>query len=273
MEKSIKNLLLVTGNSVAVVATIIVNVLAVLLPINGKTTQELSDNIPNLFVPVGITFSIWSIIYIFLIIFMIYQIMGLIKKKQDMNYLEKISGWFILASLANIIWIFLWQYEYVSFSLLVMLLLLVSLLIIYLRLNIGLSKVSLKEKLAVHVTISIYLGWISVATVANVTAVLVNAGVGELFLGQVTWTIIVIAVVALITLLMLLRRKDVAYSLVIIWAVVGIVIKRLNTDPIYGVQTNLAITAAIAIVIIAIAMIARTIPAIYKKEPSKLENK
>jgi len=201
---------------------------------------------------------------------MLYQIIGVIKKKQDMNYLEKIGGWFMLASIGNIIWIFLWQYEYVSFSILAMLLLLVSLLMIYLRLNIGLSKVSLKEKLAVHVTISIYLGWISVATVANVTAVLVNAGVGELFLGQVTWTIIVIAVVALITLLMLLRQKDIAYSLVIIWALLGIVIKRLSPDPIYGVQTNIA---AIAIAIIAIAMIAKTIPWIYKKEPTKIEDK
>ena len=94
MERNTKNILLVTGNSLAVIATIIVNALAVLLPLNGKTTQELSDNIPNLFVPAGITFSIWSVIYIFLIVFMLYQIIGLIKKHQDMNYLEKISGWF-----------------------------------------------------------------------------------------------------------------------------------------------------------------------------------
>jgi len=269
MEKNIKHILLVTGNSIAVIATIIVNALAVVLPLNGKTTQELSDNIPNLFVPAGITFSIWSIIYIFLIIFMIYQIMCLVKKQSDTNYIEKISGWFILASLANILWIILWHYEHVSFSLLAMLLLLASLLMIYLRLGIGLSIVPLKEKLAVHTTFSIYLGWISVATIANVTAVLVKADVGELFLGQTTWTILVIAVATLLTILMLLRRKDVAYSLVIIWALLGIMIKRLNTYPTYGVQTNIAITAAIAMVIIAIVMIMRIIQTIYKKEPAK----
>jgi len=269
MERNTKNILLVTGNSLAVIATIIVNALAVLLPLNGKTTQELSDNIPNLFVPAGITFSIWSVIYIFLIVFMLYQIIGLIKKHQDMNYLEKISGWFILASLANILWIILWHYEHVSFSLLAMLLLLASLLMIYLRLGIGLSVVSLKEKLAVNTTFSIYLGWISVATIANVTAVLVKADVGELFLGQTTWTMLVIAVAVLLTILMLLRRKDVAYSLVIIWALLGIMIKRLNTDPKYGVQTNIAITAAIAMAVIAIVMAARIIQTVYKKEPTK----
>lgn len=256
MDKKSKHILLVTGNTLAVIATIIINALAVILPINGKSTQELSDNIPNLFVPAGITFSIWSIIYIFLIIFIIYQILTLGKKQQyDMGYIEKIGGWFILASLANISWILLWHYEFVTYSLLAMLVLFISLLIVYLKLNINLSTASLKEKIAVHATISIYLGWITVATIANVTAVLVKLDVGELFLGQVTWTMLVIAVATLISILIILKRKDIAYNLVIIWALLGIVIKRSNPDPIYGVQNNIAITAAVAIIIIILAMI------------------
>ncbi len=263
MEKNKKNLLLIMGNSIAVIATIIVNALAVLIPLNGKTTKELSDAIPNLFTPEGITFSIWSIIYLFLIIFMIFQILDLVKKeKNDMIYIEKIGGWFIIASLANILWIFLWHYEQVIISLVAMVLLFISLLMIYLRLNIGLSVTSLKEKLAIHTTISIYLGWITVATIANVTTVLVKLDVGELILGQVTWTIIIIAVATLITLLILVTRKDIAYSLVIIWALLGIILKRLNTDPIY---TNIAVTAIIAILIIVGVMLVKTIPIMYKK--------
>jgi hypothetical protein len=271
MEKNKKNFLLITGNSIAVIATIIVNALAVILPLNSKTTQELSDALPNLFVPAGITFSIWSIIYVFLIIFMLYQILNLIKKDQlNMSYLEKIGGWFILASLANITWILLWHYEYVTISLAAMLLLFISLLMIYLRLNIGLSKAQLKEKIAVHTTISLYLGWITVATIANVTAVLVKLDVGELVLGQTTWTILVIAVAALITILVILKRKDIIYSLVIIWAFLGIIIKRLADDPIYGVQTNIAITATIAIIIIFIVIILKkTIPTLNKKRTTK----
>jgi len=246
-------MLLAAGNSIAVIATIVVNALAVLLPLNGKTTQELSDALPNLFVPAGITFSIWSVIYLFLIVFMIYQIIDLVKKR-DMPYIEKIGGWFILASLANILWIFLWHYEYVPLSLGAMLLLFVSLLMIYRRLNIGLSAVSLQEKIAVHSTISIYFGWITVATIANATAVLVSFNVGDLLLGEATWAILVLAVATLITILMILRKKDIAYSLVIIWALLGIVIKRLGDDPPYGVQTNIAITAAVAIVLIAVVL-------------------
>jgi hypothetical protein len=258
MTDTKKNILLVTGNSVSVIATIVVNALAVLLPLNGKTTNELSDALPNLFVPAGITFSIWSVIYLFLIIFMLYQIADVIKKR-DMLYIEKIGGWFILASLANILWIFLWHYEYVPFSLGAMLLLLVSLLMIYTHLNIGLSTVILKEKIAVHTTMSIYLGWITVATIANVTAVLVYFNAGGLFLGEVAWTALVIAVATLITILILLRRKDIAFSLVIIWALLGIVIKRLGDDPLYGVQTNIAITAAIAILLIAAVLLLKMI--------------
>lgn len=269
MDIKNKHILLVTGNSLAILATIIVNALAVILPLNNKTTQELSDNIPNLFVPAGITFSIWSIIYTFLIIFMIYQILSLSTKRQyNTNYLEKIGIWFILASLANIAWIFLWHYEFVTISLLAMLVLFISLLMIYLRLDIGLTTVSLKEKIAVHTTMSIYLGWITVATIANVTAVLVKLNVGDLLLGQSTWTVLVIAVATLISVLILIQRKDIAYNLVIIWALLGIVIKRFNPDPIYGVQPYIAITAAAAIFVIILAMLIKFVLTVYKK-PSK----
>lgn len=269
MDIDKKNLLLVSLNSIAVITTIIVNTLAVVLPLNGKETGQLSDNIPNLFVPSGITFSIWSIIYIFLIIFMLKQIFDLTKKvNKDISYIEKIGFWFVLASLANIIWVFLWHYEYVMLSLFAMLILFFSLLIIYQRLKIGLIDTNLKEKIAVHTTISIYIGWITVATIANVTAVLVKQNVGGLFLGEATWAIIIIAVATLITLLIILRRKDIAYSIVIIWALLGIIIKRLSDDKIYGVQTNIAITAIVAIIIIAFVIIIKLIPTKHEKRSS-----
>ena len=111
--------LLQIGNIIAVIITIIVNGLANILPIGGKNTGELSDNIPNLFVPAGITFAIWGIIYVLIILFAIYLAKDLFKKeKTTAHFLEKISYFFILTSLANIIWIFLWHYEQVLLSLL-----------------------------------------------------------------------------------------------------------------------------------------------------------
>ena len=113
--------LLQVGNIIAVILTIIVNGLANILPIGGKNTGELSDNIPNLFVPAGLTFAIWGIIYVLIILFAIYLVKDLFtKEKTTKPFLEKISYFFILASLANIIWIFLWHYEQIVLSLLAM---------------------------------------------------------------------------------------------------------------------------------------------------------
>ena len=112
----------------------------------------------------------------------------------------------------------------------------------------------MKEKLFVHVPISVYLGWITVATIANVTAVLVTIGWDGFGISEQIWTILILVVVTLLTLLILITRRDMAYSLVIVWALLGIVIKRLSTDPIYGVQTQIATTAGVAIIIILVTL-------------------
>ena len=248
--------LLQIGNIIAVIITIIVNGLANLLPIGGKNTAELSDNIPNLFVPAGITFAIWGIIYVLIILFAIYLAKDLFKKEKTTTpFLKKISYFFILASIANIIWIFLWHYEQVLLSLLAMLVLFVSLLLMYLRLNIGKEKVSLKERIFIHVPISVYIGWITVATIANVTAVLVTIGWNGFGISEEIWTILVIVIAAIITILMLIKRKDCAYSAVIIWALIGIYLKRSVVDPIYGLQTQIAYTALLGIIMILIVSV------------------
>jgi hypothetical protein len=177
------------------------------------------------------------------------------KQKTTKSFLEKISYFFILASVANIIWIFLWHYEKIILSLLAMILLFVSLLIIYLRLNIGKEKISNKIKIFVHVPISVYIGWITVATIANVTAVLVTLSWNGFGINEETWTIIVIIIATIITILILLTRKDYAYSAVIIWALLGIYLKRMADDPIYGIQNQIANTAVSAIIIILIIVL------------------
>jgi hypothetical protein len=248
--------LLIGGNVFFVFATIIINVLANLLPINGKNTGVIADSIPNLFVPSGITFAIWGVIYVLLIGFAMYQLLDLFGKVHtESGYVQRISFWFILASLGNIIWIFLWHYEQIVFSLFPMILLFVSLLMIYQRLEIGSVTVSKMERYLVHLMVSVYFGWITVAMIAQVTAALVVLDVGALVLGEMVWTILVILVIMLITLLFLLRKKDIAYALVIVWALLGIVIKRVQPDPIYGVQIEIAITAAITGIVILIGIL------------------
>ncbi len=251
-----KKRLLQAGNILAALITIIINGLAVVLPLNGKTTQELSDALPNFFVPAGLTFSIWSVIYILWVVFAVYQLRDFFKKEEiKMPFLEQITFLFILSSVANSAWIFLWHYEYVGLSLLMMIVLLVSLLLIYQRLNIGRSMVPMKEKLCVHVPMSVYLGWITVATIANVTAFLVSVEWDGFGIEPLTWTIVIIAVGTLLTYLMLALRKDVAFSLVVLWAFFGIWMKRM-TQPNTTTDVNVATAVSIALVLIIAGLIA-----------------
>ena len=120
---------------------------------------------------------------------------------------------------------------------------------IYLRLNVGKSQVSLREKLAVHVPFSVYLGWITIASIANVAVTLVSLGWDGFGIAAETWAMLVIVVALLMTLLVVFTRRDIAYGLVIIWALVGISVNQ------SGYQNVVLITEASA-VIVAVALVA-----------------
>jgi len=237
-------------NIIGFAGMVIVNFLANYLPINGKTTGELSAQYPNLFVPAALTFAIWGVIYLLLAFFVIYQAKDLFKKTKDMNtYFINDIGWlFFISSLANMSWIFAWHYEKVVLSLLIMIVLLLSLIKIYLNLNIGRERVKGKVKYLVHVPFSIYLGWITVATIANVTAVLVHLGWNGFGLSEVFWTVLVIAVATIITMITLAKRYDIYYALVVLWAFLGIVIKRLSLQPVYYAVVIAAVLGMIIII-------------------------
>jgi tryptophan-rich sensory protein len=139
----------------------------------GKLTAEISDANPTLITPAGYVFSIWGVIYILLGLFVIFQALPSQKGKE---YHGEIGWLFVLSSLLNIAWLFLWQFEYLSLSVVLMFLLLTTLIATYLRLDIGKSGVALRDKLAVHVPFSVYLGWITIASIANVSVTLVSVG-------------------------------------------------------------------------------------------------
>ena len=209
-------------------AVVIVNALAVILPINNKTTQELSDKYPNLFVPAGITFSIWGIIYILLLVFIMYQfIVAFRKSSLERDIFEKIGILFFISCIFNVAWILAWHYEIVWLSLIIMVLLLISLIYIYLRLGTGKPGIRNSEKILVNIPFSVYLGWITIATIANATAFLVQINWNKFGIGDQLWTVIVIAVGVIITLATVFSRNDIFYCFVVIWALTGILLKRI----------------------------------------------
>jgi len=241
-------------NLIGFLGVVIVNALATTLPINNRTTGELSDAYPNLFVPAGLTFSIWGLIYILLAIFIIYQLIAAIRRdSRNTSIFEKIGILFFISCLANMGWIFAWHYQIVGLSVVIMLVLLGSLLAIYLRLRIGKSNAPLREKYLVHLAFSVYLGWITIATIANITALLVDIGWNRFGLSEQFWAVAVIIVGIAIALSILFTRRDIYFCLVVDWALAGILIKRLadNTMPDQGV----IITTIIGIALITAGII------------------
>ena len=200
-------------------ATIALNALANILPINGRTTGGVSDSVPVLFTPAGYVFSIWSVIYVGLLCFAVYQ---LLPARRGEELLQRVGYWFVVSCICNMVGLFLWHYERFPLTLVTMSGLLVSLLMLYVRLGIGVRWVSASEKLLVHLPFSICLGWISVATIANVSVVLYALEWNGFGLSPEIWTILVLVVGAALGIGMIVLRRDVAYPLVLVWAFLGI---------------------------------------------------
>ncbi|MGF1635963.1 MAG: hypothetical protein ACFCUU_02740 [Cyclobacteriaceae bacterium] len=216
-------------NLLGFIITLIVNYLANALPINGKTTGELAALYPNLFVPAGITFSIWGIIYLLLLCFVIFQLYTAFNKKKESEFIfEKVGPWFLISCLANALWIWLWHYQMPVLSVVIMLVILLSLSKLYQRLEIGIIPLSNSRKLFLHIPFSIYLGWICIATIANITAALVHYDWNGFGISETHWAQIMIVIGSLLAVAFTLLRCDYTFSLVVIWALIGIILKRTN---------------------------------------------
>ncbi len=238
-------------NGAALAAVILINALANALPINGITTGEISDLYVNLFVPAGITFSIWGLIYLLLIVWVIFQFRA--SKTPQYASVLKSGPWFLVSSVGNILWILFWHYLMVWLSLAAMLVVLFSLIKLYLSIDVGSTDTTMQEKLMYHLPISVYLGWISVATIANVTAVLVSIQWRGFGIPESVWTVIVIAAGVVVAVGMIIRRRDLVHPLVVIWAYIGIVIKRsADAEPVTSVIA--AVWIAVALIIAAVAV-------------------
>lgn len=244
-------------NIIAYVLTVLVNSLAGSTTIlGGRNTAHVSDSNPTLVTPAGYVFSIWGVIYILLGVFVVFQALPAERVK---NFQKSIGPLFILSSILNIAWLFLWQFEFLSLSVVLMFLLLATLILIYLRLNIGKSKSPTREKLAVNLPFSVYLGWITIASIANVSVTLVSMKWDGFGISPETWATLIIIVAMVIALLVIVTRKDIAYGLVIIWALVGISVKQSGNQ-------SVVTTAEIVAIVIAISLIATVIFMRFKRQ-------
>ncbi|MCW4015597.1 MAG: hypothetical protein NWF06_04435 [Candidatus Bathyarchaeota archaeon] len=225
-----KSVYLQAVNLVAYIVTLAVNGLAgSTTVIGGVTSADVSDMYPTLVTPAGFTFAIWGVIYALLFLFVAYQ---MLPKNKDKPFLDRVSLLFGLASLCNVCWLFLWHYDFVTYSLVLMLGLLASLIFIYRRLDIGRVVVSVKEMAFVHLPFSVYLGWISIATIANVSVALTAVGWDGFGVEASSWAIVIICVALLLSFAMLALRKDIVFCLVVVWALAGILVNQSSYESI-----------------------------------------
>ncbi len=237
-------------NILVFLGVVAVNYAANAVPIGGVDTGEVADMYPNLFTPAGFTFSIWGVIYLLLLGFAIYQARDLFSsQKIEMPFMNSIGYLFFITCLLNIGWIFTWHYLLPGLSLIIMILFLLTLIKIYVNLGVGFQQVNRGESILVYLPFRIYLGWITIATIANVTAWLVHIGWDGFGIPGDIWTVVVIAAAVVITMAFLKLRHDVVIGLVSIWSLFGILMKRLDTEP---VEMTVVIAVVIALAIIGI---------------------
>jgi len=209
-------------NLLALIFVIIINYLSNSLPFNQQTTSEIANRLDVLFTPAGYVFSIWGLIY-FLLVVWVFR--GFSKNRREEPIYTVATPLFVLSCLLNSFWLFLWHYQYFILSVVIMVSLLVTLIFLYKTVKksaTGLGNI---------VPFSVYLGWVSVATIANISYVLVDSGWNQFGLSDVFWTVTILFVAAGLAILFRLREKDAIFPLVFVWAFIGIGVQNLTSYP------------------------------------------
>ena len=235
--------------AVSFLVMIIMNILAIAIPINQMTTGEISGLYPNLFTPSSYTFSVWGLIYLFLALFTIYQL-DLFKKNLDLikpEVYNQVRILFIISSLLNAGWIIAWHYDYIALSLMFIFIILMCLNIICKALST--EELTNREKLLIRLPFSIYFGWITVATIANIMILLVSIRWNGLEIFEAIKIMIILALVFCIVTYSTFKNKDIAYCFTVIWAYVGILVKHTSETELNGQYPQIILTVIVCIVL------------------------
>ncbi|NTU89421.1 MAG: tryptophan-rich sensory protein [Actinobacteria bacterium] len=255
MEKRTNNIQIKWLVVLTFILMIVMNVLANTLPINGINTGDVSDSYPNLFAPTALTFSIWGLIYLLLAAHTLYHI-GLFRTDsppEKIMLLEKTGLIFSFSSFANAVWILSWHYLQMPLSMVLMLVILISL--IWIGRMIGKEQLTTREKFFIKLPFSIYFGWITVATIANATTLLVSWNWNGFGIAEPVWTILIVSVGLLIGLTTMVLNIDIAYGCVLIWAYIGILIKHTSADGFAGQYQAVIVTVIICLILLVVGLL------------------
>ena len=241
------------ANLVTVIIALTVNILASVLPLNGQNTGDISDRFQVYFVPAGYVFAIWFFIFVGWVVFAIYQFRP---SQKESPRLRRLGFLFAISNLFNAAWLFAWHYNLFGLSVIVMLILLGLLIASYLRLNVNRASAQGAEWWSVDLPFSVYLGWITVATVANITSWLYSVEWNGFGISAPIWAVIMIAVASVVGILMAIVRRDAAYLFVLVWSFIGIAVKQ---TPAPNVVTAAWISAGLMLVLAVYSLTRRQI--------------
>ena len=230
----------------AAIVTIAFNGISQSIPIGGYTSADISNKYTTFFTPANYAFAIWGVIYLLLIVYSIYQ--ALPAQRQNLNA-RKVGWLFVLSCVLNCTWITLFQYDLILPSVIVIIAFLITLITIYVRLDIGRARVSTADRWLLHLPFSIYLGWLSVATIANVSVLGVAQDWGDpLGIAAPTWAAIMLIAATLIGLILATTRQDAGFVLVLVWAFVAIIDKQ-------AASTVITTTAQITVIVLLVILV------------------
>ncbi|SFF80065.1 hypothetical protein SAMN05216353_10990 [Halobacillus alkaliphilus] len=232
-------------NLLAYLLVVIVNGLANTLPLNGQTTGEISNRLNVLFTPAGYVFSIWGLIYILLGIWVLRQFP---ESRRDLPIYQAVSGLFVLSCILNSLWIFMWHYNFFGLSVIVMILLLLTLIRLYVKAK------AVDASFLDRLPFSVYLGWISVATIANISYYLTYVEWSGFGISASIWTFILLIIATLLAFYILITKNDRVYPLVFVWAFVGIGVRNQDADVPLVVYSSYILAALILMVTIFYAL-------------------
>lgn len=225
----------------------------VMVFINYIIGFRMQPSVSTIFTPAGYVFSIWILIYLLLLLSLINQNLP---SNASNPYIEKIEILFMITSLLNILWLLAWNQEKFYISWVIMLMLFIILWIIYAQLDINNFIVSIQDKIFIQIPFSIYFAWITVALFANTFSVLKYSGILTAD-NELLFSMIAVIIIVAFTIWLTSKNNDIFYLSVIIWALIGIVVKN------FGAQNVLVLVTVVGIIILIIQWL-------YKMEDFKL---
>jgi translocator protein len=235
-------------NILAFALVIIMNTLAVTLPLNGQSTSEISNRLDILLTPAGYVFSIWSLIYLLLAVWILRMIP---KSRRELPLYQNASALFVLSCLLNSGWILVWHYNYFLVSVLVMIGLFLTLAALYRAVK------RTHPSLLDMAPFSIYMGWISIAMIVNILYYLTDIGLIEEGSAGRYWSYAGLLIATVLALVVRVSQKDWLYPLVFVWAFAGIGMKNIDE---HGAFAYTAYTLAAVILLIILFFREKRVP-------------